>query len=211
MFAQDRDLLVLEPRLFLEIGFLSQTLGTGTGTLAGGVVTSTGLDFVERGVTVGGVLVFGEVSLEVTEVISPTTARVSLIRGDAASPEIAPADVAAATPISVRTFAPQLAEVGALLLVLAGAGARLGEGVPPASSVTNGESLRRVTSLGALHRIYSAAASLVADDHPYVRKGESYKRAFDAERSSAVVELDLDADGVPEVRRRLSAVRFVRV
>lgn len=211
MFAEDRDLLVLEPRLFLEIGFLSQTLGTGMGTLAGGVVTATGLDFVARGVSPGHVLVFGEVSLEVMEVISPTTARVSMIRGDIGAPEVAPADIATSTQIAVRTFAPQLHEVGSLLLVLAGAGTRLGEGVPTAASVTNAESLRRVTSLGALQRIYEAAASLVADDHPYVRKSEQYRRAFNAERSSAVVDLDLDGDGVPEVRRRLSAVRFVRI
>lgn len=211
MFAKDRDLLVLEPRLFLEIGFLSQILGGGTCTIDAGVMTATGFDFVARGVEAGHVLVVGEVSFEIVEVLSANQARVSYVQGDPASAEIPPADIAVSTTMSVRTFSPQLAEVGSLLLVLAGAGARLGEGVPAASSVSNGESLRRVTALGALQRIYAAASTLVAEDHPYVRKADSYRRAFDAERSSAVVELDLDGDGIADVRRRLSGVRFVRV
>ncbi|MEL7484767.1 MAG: hypothetical protein AAFN41_10475, partial [Planctomycetota bacterium] len=69
MFASDRDLLVYEPRLFLETGWLGQLVFRVTGAVGSSVAFVSGFDFAAVGVGVGSVVSYGGASYEVAQVI----------------------------------------------------------------------------------------------------------------------------------------------
>lgn len=65
VFASDRDLLVYEPRLFLETGWLGQLVFRASGLVTLGVGFVAGVDFAALGVSSGSVVSYGGASYEV--------------------------------------------------------------------------------------------------------------------------------------------------
>lgn len=212
MFADDRDLLVLEPGLFADVAWLGQRLLSATGTIAAGSRTLTipGADLGAAGVSAGCVVVFDQVPLEITGVTSATTCEVSLIRGEPADAPIAPRPGTNRT-LTVFTFRPQIRVVhGQLLRML---GIEPDSGLPGAlteSAITNPRGLWLIESLGALHLIYAAAAALIGPDSPGWARAEMYRERFGRERWRSTARIDLNADGQPDATRRLNVLQFVR-
>ncbi|MEX2218351.1 MAG: hypothetical protein WD749_06280, partial [Phycisphaerales bacterium] len=85
MFAQDRDLLVFEPELPRQVGWVGQRLVSGTGTIAGNDLTLTAQDvtFGAAGVGAGHVVLFDGTPYEVLARPSATVVTVSRHPADA--------------------------------------------------------------------------------------------------------------------------------
>lgn len=220
MFATDRDLWILEPRLFDDIAFSAQArLVDRSCTVSSGStrLTFTGIDLEALALTPGMVILLdGYGRFEIVEAVSPTVLGVSRLRASFDAPTIpipAPDDSAALA--TVRTFTPQIELAHRGLLALLG----IEPGSPPpsapvgavyASQITNGHALVRAEALGALHLIYAAASALAPAGALHTDRAGMYAQRASTERHRLSVRLDLDGDGLPEITRSPSTARLRR-
>jgi len=211
MFAQDRDLLALEPELFRDVVWVGQRPVRGSGAVSGSTLTMTTQDvgFDDAGVDAGRVVRVGGTSLEVIERLSASALTVSRLRASSDAPVITPTPVATPTIVEAVTFGPQLAIAHGQVLALLGLDSAEA-GAPGAGSVLNTGSLRLLTSLAAVHLVLAAASAPVGPESPVGQRAELYRQRFEIERRRVVAEIDLDGDGVAEVARRPSVQRLLR-
>ncbi len=219
MFAQDRDILAIEPSVFRDVAWVGQRLSRGTGTVSspasGGVLTiaAPDVDLALAGVGAGHVAVVDGAAYEIMERLSGTQVRLSRARALATDPQIPPSPVASGVECWIVTFAPQLALAHRQVLAMAGidpdspepAPGRVGEG-----HVTNARALARVEALLALHLVYAAAGSAAPEGAPVVRRARELLAMYREERSRARVEVDLNGDGMPDAVRLLNGAVLTR-
>ncbi len=206
MFATDRDLLVLEPRLFFDVAWTTQTLLNTSGAeidASGTALSAPGAGFDSLGIGTGHVALVAGVPVEVVERTGADDLVVSRLRPSAQAPAI-PASPGAGLQVSIATFAPQIGLVHAQLVRMLG--------VEPGdeSRITNQSDLALAEALGALHLVFAGASVLIGERSREWTKAEMYRRRFDAERRRVVAQLDLDDDGAPDATRRPSAMQFLR-
>ncbi|MBL8765355.1 MAG: hypothetical protein JNM07_13930 [Phycisphaerae bacterium] len=208
MFANDRDLLVLEPNLFRDAGWAAQRLVNATGSVAGATLTVPGADLVALGVGAGNIALLDGVALEVVARESATTLTVSRIRAGPGDPLIPPPP-ATDRPVAVWTFLPQLAIVHEQLLRMLGIEpGQAGPGALTESSVTNPRALALAEALGALHLVFAGAGGSGA---PEAGRAGFYAARYEAERRRVGAAIDLDGDGHPDCVRRLNVTQVFRV
>lgn len=159
MFATDRDLLVIEPHLFRDLGFLGQRVLSASGDVSGTVLslTTPGASFAGAGVQPGHVLLLAGVACEVVDVPAPSQATVSLIRAARDGPPVAPAP-GVGVSVESWTFGPQIGIVHEQLLRVMGVGVSLE--APSESQIIGPEGLATLEALGTLHVLYAAAGAL---------------------------------------------------
>lgn len=219
MTTTDRDLLILEPRLFNDLGFLSQRLFRSTTAsidAAGAVITdTTASPFDTPSLAPGHILLINaHTPVELLSITSPSQAAISRIRAAANDPAIPAPDLAGpVASLDCFTFAPQIALIRAQLLRTLGLipgpttdpHADLGE-----DRITDTCALDHATTLGALHAIYTAASPLIADPSATTTKALSYHHRFAAARRALTAPIDLDGDGLPDTTRRASTITLIR-
>jgi hypothetical protein len=213
MFATDRDLLVLEPNLFRDVGWLGQRLVQGTGSVSGTTLTVAGVDFAALGVTAGHVVVVDGASLEVIARLSATTLTVSRVRAEADGAVVPPA-AGTGLAVVISTFRPQIALVHRQVLRMLGVAAA-GEGTGAAgeigeAQIVNAEEMRLVEAAGALHIVLASAAALAGPQSALGQRAEAFKRMFAAERGRVSARIDVDGDGVADAQRYLNAMQLFR-
>ncbi len=211
-FATDRDLLVLEPGLFRDVGWSAQrVVESGGVSVSGTTLTSAGSDFVGAGVTSGHVVLVNGAPLEVVARLSATQLTVSRLREESSGGAIAPGAMAGAALV-VMTFRPQLATAHAQVLRSLGIepGAAAGLGVVGEGSIVNGAALVRVEALGALHAILASASALVGEASPMWAKAQMYRERLREERQRVAALIDLNGDGVADATRRMNVMRLTR-
>lgn len=211
MFANDRDLLLLEPNLFRDAAWVGQRLLASTGTLSGTVLTLTTGDVNAVGITAGNVIVYDATPCEVTSVAAAKQLNVSLIRADSDGALIPPTALGT-KPVVVPTFRPQLALAHTQVLRMLGIEptATAEAGAVTEQSIVNARTLWLVTALSALHLIYSAAAALSGPDSPLGERAEMYRRLFAEERRLVAAMIDTNGDGVADATRRMNVIQLVR-
>lgn len=211
MFATDRDLLVLEPNLLRDVGWVGQRLVKGTGSISGTTLTMSVQDvlFDQAGVDAGSIAAVGGVPVEVLSRASGTELTVSLLRADAIDPAIPPAPVTDAE-VSVWTFRPQLALVHGQVLRMLGIEPDEPDAAVTESSITNPGALRVVEALGAMHLVMASAAAVSGPGSPAWERAAQYRARFAAERQRVAARIDLDGDGAADATRRLNVVQFLR-
>ena len=214
-FCQDRDILGIEPVVYLGGGVGGQQLSIGTdGVLSGTTFTSAGSDFVASGVAGGMVLctyttIPGEGSAwEVLSVDSGTALTVSVLRADAADNAIAPPG---GTGLSfyVRSFSARISDVSRTL----------GEKLRQLSDVagiaradfTDSEQLRITTSYGVLAGIFLARADNARPHDANWIKAEFYRAEFRRAQNQLRLAVDTDGDGTAEQTRTLGNVSLKRI
>lgn len=217
MFSTNRDLLVLEPRLFHDVGWSAQTLLSSTSAAsinAGGTtLTVTGADFASLAIDTGDVVLVAGTPLEVLSLQSATQLLVSRLRAHRHDPTI-PASAGSGLSVTVQTFAPQIGLIHAQLLRTLGLerGAEPGPAhTPTEANITNPHELELVESLGALHLIYTSAAALASDNSIHWAKAQMYRQRFAEERQRAHAEIDLNNDARPDAIRRFNALQLTRL
>lgn len=216
MFAQDRDLLVLEPNLFRDVGWLAQRLVKGTGDIAGGTLALVAQDvtFEAAGVEGGHVVLVGPAgeatAYEILERLSATEIAISRPRENLAAPAIAPAPTSNAA-VEIWTLRPQIALAHDQAMRMIGIEPGDLDAAPSEADITNISAVRMVEALGALHLIYAAAAG--PDGSSASRtfaKAEWYRQRYAAARQHTPVHLDLNGDGQPDATRRFNILQFIR-
>jgi hypothetical protein len=218
MFSSDRDLLILEPNLFRDVGFAGQRLVKGTGTVSGGVLTLTAQDndFAAAGVAAGHVALVDGTPYEVLERLSATTVSLSRLRADPAGPALPPSPITD-KPAEVVTFAPQIAASHRIILRLLG----IEPDDPPMpgliteSHITNPGALRLAECLHALSGVFYAACTGYTGGpggaaFSIWQRAQMYRERFEAERQTAAARIDTDNDGLPDATRRLNVIQLVR-
>lgn len=215
MFAQDRDLLVYEPRLFLDVVWVGQRLVSETGTVTSGVVVVAGADFTAAGVGAGHVLNYKEASYEIVQALGSTQLALSVPRASVNDPVILPPD-SASTTIRVYTFAHQMQQVHDQILRMLGIESDVdvepGESTVTEQSIVNPGALRRLEVFGTLHLVFSAASAsgVGSETDTFADRAEMYRKRFQDERERVSALIDTDGDGVADATRRPTVTRFLR-
>lgn len=212
-FCTDTDLLHWEPTILKDASFASQTLISGTGTLAGTAFTISAGSLTAANVQPGQVIVFtGTLAgcFPIVSVDSETQATVSVLYdelfpeggGGVASP---PAGSGALT-YSIRTFWAQRRLVSDLIQQAAG----LASGDDAASAIVNPQELKRACTLGTLQLIYSALAAASTSPAPLDARRDLYERLYRRALRCCKVQLDLNGDGRIDAIRALNVLELER-
>lgn len=220
--ARDRDIAVIDPRVFIDVAWLGQLATRGTASVSGGVLSASAaeVDFQSANVRPGQVVVIGGAVLEVVEAIDFETLAVSPVRG-AGVPVGAGGPgpgVALSGSFSVPTFAAQLALVQRRLLGELGVRAE-GEAAqgpwdarPTAGAILNPQDLTTLVALRTLAMVWAQAGALggAAGMSLADARTRAYRQLADRERQRLAVRIDLDGDGAADVVRMVAAGAMVR-
>jgi len=211
MFANDRDLLLLEPNLFRDLAWVGQRLLVATGSTSGSLMTLTSGDFNAVGIGIGYVLLYDATPTEITAVTAGNKAAVSLIRADPTGAVIPPPALGT-KPVIVSTFRPQLSLVHGQVLRMLGIEPTdaPGIGVITEANIINQRTMWLVEALGTLHLIYSAAAALSGAGSPLGERAEMYRRLFAEERKLVAARIDTNGDGIADATRHMNVIQLTR-
>jgi len=218
IFCRDADLLYWEPDVLKDAAFASQTLGTGTGDVAGTTLTRTaGTAFDSVGIEPGQVIVLSGSAAGryvITAVGGAATLTLSTLydelfpAADAAAPDPAPVGTATGVTFTIRTFYAQRYVVSDFLTRAVGIVPNTADG--EAASILNPDALRRACALGTLQMIYSAIAAVADEPATYSLRADLYERLYRRSLRSAQVDVDLDGDGRADARRSPGLLRMAR-
>lgn len=209
-FIVDRDLLQLEPSMFVDASSVGTLLASGTdGSVSGGTLSSASVNFATRGVDEGHVaLVAGDV-LEVLARPSASSLTVTRPRGDASQPTIPP-NAGSSLQFSVTTFERQIAEAEAWALGALGIDAH--DPVKPLSpeAIINTDEFARIVALRTICDVFALAAARSVSPATLNLRRDAYRELLRRTIARTSILLDLNGDGVPDASRRLSTVTLIR-
>jgi hypothetical protein len=211
-FCSDRDLLALEPTVFLR-GTASQQFASGTdGTFASGVFSSATANLVAAGIAPGMILTTSEtipaegVCYEILSVDSASTLTASILRTREEDPAIPPAD---ATNLAwrIRTFAAHFADTSAAL------GEELrqrGEIDFDAADFVPSDQLRRLCAYGTLAAVFLGRCQRASGDDIHWIKAEHYRDEFRRQRNTLTLLADTNSDSEADASRSFGNVQLRR-
>ncbi len=213
-YCQDRELLSIEPIIFLAGGFPSQKLTSGSnGQISGSTFTASGADFSAAGVKAGMTLCTYATSpaegsaYEIVSVDSATTLTVSVLRANVEDPAVAPPSQSGVS-FYVLTYAAQIQTVSASL------GEKLRQ-ITEVSSLASADfadstQLRLVTAYGTLSEIFVARAeNAEAYDANWI-KAQHYRQLYRNLQLQLRLVVDADGNGKAEQTRSLGNVKLRR-
>ena len=216
LFCSDRDLLILEPRVFAEAFWNAQRLSAGTeGLFSGTSFTADGGSLASAGIQ-GGMVLCTYVSqssegmgYEILSVKGDNTLIISVPRASVDDPPVAPVVAPGPTQWQVLTFAPQIAAASATLAerlrnVSESAGIRQ-------AGFADSAQLRTVAACLSLAGIFAAAAETNDDSDGRWTKSCSYMNLYRSSLLNLRLACDIDGDGVAEETRTLANVRLRRL
>jgi len=208
MFAQDRDMLAIEPHAFTDALWAGRRLASGAAGVSSTTLTATSATatFIEAQTQAGQVVVFDGAPLEIVEVTSGTVLEVSRLRTSIDDDALPPGN-GTGVLFTVVSFAPQLAIVHRQLLGMLGLDRPDG---PGAEAVVDATFLAHAEALGALHLVYAAASALSGPNSALGARAAMYADMFSRARQTLAVGLDLDGDGVIDATRRPALMQLVR-
>jgi hypothetical protein len=216
LFSKDVDLVKFEPGLFAEANFGGQVLGKGTnGIISGTSFSAAGGDFINRGVTAGGVIFLQSLdgsinaAYEITAVDSATQLTISVVRGDA---EMAPIAVGTASGLIYRimTFMPQAAE--ALYEITSWFGLRPGmaQATYGVEDISDATPLHLLSAYRVLAMVFGTLGGTEDEKKTYTQKEAFYMKLYKEARGRARITLDAEHDGVTEETIAGGSVRLIR-
>lgn len=206
IFANDRDLLAYAPTIFRDAGWLGQRLFRGVVTVAGTTLTAQpDVNFAALGVGVGGVVVIGGASYEITGVIGPARLIVSRPRASEYDPPIAPSPAAGAEAV-VWTLRPQMAVVEAGLM------RECDLDSPPANAwkILNPRGATALVCVRTVLLALGLAGDGTARAGWELERYRFFERLERGARGALTFLLDKNGDGQAEEIRTVGALRMVR-
>src|SRR5689334_11154116 len=200
-FCTDIDLLHWEPNILRDAAFASQTLISGTATLAGTALTISAGSFTDAQVHAGehAVVLSGSLAgtFPIVAVDSATQLTISPLY-DGLFPDggaaVTPVPVGAGSGLSfvIRTFWPQRRVISELLLQAAGLDPAAEN---PLSTLVEPAVFCRPCALGTLNLIYGALSAAADAPAEYKIRQAIYERLYRRALRSTKVQLDFDGDG----------------
>ena len=210
-FSTDRDLLLYEPTLFNDVPWVSQQrLSVNDGEVSGTTLTSVEANFELAQVDAGSVLLIDKLPVEVVARVDAMTLTVSLPRARTSDAAIPPGDGTSMAVIA-RTFAPQAELVCSSLLRMLGLDSEDPEQPLGADAVVSLSLMARLESLATLERVFSSAAALTGNNDGLLFKAAAYRRQLLEAASRSPVQVDTNADGLPDEKRYVGLSRLMRV
>ena len=213
-FCQDRDLLAIEPGIFLGGGPPALKPSSGTdGAINGTTFTSAAGNFTAGGVQPGMVICVHHgtpaegSAYEILSIASATTMTLSNLRADVEGPAIAPPP-GSKLSFYVCTFAPTISGVSEALAEKLRQMAEVA-GVDTARFAESAQ-LRLATALGALSAIFVARAENSSGQDANWTKSEYYRQEFRNLQLQLRLVVDADGDGMAEQTRTLGNVMLRR-
>ena len=216
-FSTDRDLLALEPNLFVDVPLVSQQrIQLTDGQLVGTMLSSETADFETLQVSTGAIVLIEGIPCEVVGRTDAQTLEVSAMRTSLADPAIPPAiESSDDLRVTVRTFAMQARATHDHLLALLGIDSDLDAGKPDAAvtedAIISLGTMAQLEALGTLQRIYSGAVALLGENQTIWDKAAHYHQQYRGELANARVLLDLDGDGFADAERHLGMIQMKRI
>ncbi len=214
MFASDRDLVIAEPGLLGEVGWLGQEVARSTVAAidsSGLLLTAADGAFTSAGIGAGYVAQVDRTTYEVISVSGATLMLISKIRASESELPI-PGTPGSGLALGVMTFRPQIEMVHRQVMRMGGieVDGTEGEGVVTESAILNGDDLRALEVFGALHLVFAAASAGGMQGNASQEKASAYRDRFEQERRRVGIRVDLDGDGIGDAVRRLTVFRFAR-
>ena len=212
LMIADRDLLVVEPTLFIDAAMVATTLlSTADGAVSGTVLTSAAADFESAGIGPGHVvrlIAFGSAA-EIIERSDATSLEVSLPRADVDDDMIPPGD-GEDLAISVPTFARIIAQAQHWALAALGLESEHPTQPLDESAIINPAPVRSLIALRTIMMAFEQAAALLPDDLSLEARADLYRRRAAAAARQVAALIDADGDGIPDATRRIDTIAFVR-
>ena len=215
LFCSDRDLLAIEPLVFLLGGGPAQELSAGDdGAISGTTFSSAASHFESAGVQPGMVLAASPGAAaaggayEIVTVDSPTALRVSVLRADPQADRIAP-PAGSELVFSIRTYRPQIRNVSDTMAEKLRQIVEV-SGVASADFADSAQ-LAAACAHGVLAAVFVARAESASPADANWVKAEHYRREFLRLQLQLRLAVDSDADGVAERTRTLGNVSLRRV
>ena len=212
MFIRDRDLLLHEPSLFRDVGWVGQRLVKGSAGIIGTLLTFASQDVPldQANIDIGHVVTIGGASYEIVDRVSATELTVSRVRASEAD-EIQPPAPVSLEICTISTFAPQIGLIHGQILRTLGIepGEAPASGKITESSITNPDVFKEIAALGTLHLVYSAAAALAGAGSGVDHRASVYRTRFAQARARVVALIDTNGDGTPDASRRMNVVEIV--
>ncbi len=213
--THDRDLLRLEPVLFLGGGCASRTLiAGGDGVLSGSTFTSPGSDFALAALAAGMVLCTWTdapeepTAVEIVSVDSATQLTVSVLRESPDSDPVAPS-AGSGLGFFVRSYRPEIRQAADQLAHMLSRSGETHRQDPP--TFCDAAVLRETIAIGALATIFSARSGNGGQTDSAGIKAERYRREWLTARTRLRVAVDTDGDGLPDETRTLGHVTLRRI
>ncbi len=212
-FCQDRDLLAVEPVMFLGGGFPARVPARGEDAeFSGTTFTSAASDFHAAGVAPGMVLtVYAAtpsegLALEIISVDSTTTLTVSVLRASIEDEPVAPP--ADGEKFHIRSYDVRISRVSE---ALAETLRRMSEAAGiSAAHFSDSSQLTATTCYGVLAECFTArSAGGSADDANWI-KARHYRELFRSSRLGLRLAVDIDGDCVAERTRTLGNILLRR-
>jgi hypothetical protein len=203
MFAQDRDLLAIDPTLFTTVSFSSQTLIRGSCIISNGLLklSEQSLNFDTARISAGHVIVVDTLPLEVLSRVDKYTLQVSLLRPLPSDLPQLPADRESA-PCLISTFAPQLQLAHAELLGHLDLRA--------SETLINWRDFVCLEGLYALRHILAAAGLFASSTAGADALRQSLTARLTVARQGLAALIDTNGDGFADTVRALQPVSVVR-
>ncbi|MCK5563797.1 MAG: hypothetical protein KAJ07_01005 [Planctomycetes bacterium] len=212
VFSKDVDILKHEGVLFSELYFPWQVLSEGgDGELNGTSFSSAGADFVNAGITAGGVIYLSasdgaiEGSFEIVSVDSSTELTVSVLRADTDDSAI---DVGVASGLSYRisTFEAQSGEMMFELTRYFGVAPGDPDSDYGVSDIADVSVLKQASVYAVIASIYASAGNGNADDG-YWKKSLHYRKLFEKARDSVRLGVDIDGSNAKTIGGGFGLIR----
>lgn len=213
-YCSDRDILALEPVLFLGSGRTGHKLASGSdASISQTTLSSPSSDFQAAGIQPGMVLTTYDASAsegrscEIVSVDSASQLTVSVLRASLDDQPVAPAP--GGTSFFIRTFGPQITAVEASLVERLRTQSE-SRSPDPASFVDSAQ-LRMIVAFGTVATVFLSMAVAATPADANWTKAQHYRGEFRRLQIGLRLSCDLDGDGIAESTRALGDVNLRRV
>ena len=213
MLITDRDLLALDPTVFLPTGaagIATVLHASSDAAVSGSTLTSASADFAARGIDEGHVAVVNGAAVEILGRTSGTVLEISLPRPGEDDPAILPGD-GSGLSLTVLSLARLIAQHQSALLAELGLGPAGNPWSLDETALVNADAVGVVLGQRIVREAFAQAAARDPTDASLQARADLWSRSLGRAEASLVALIDVDGDGLADILRHLRVPRFVRV